>query len=165
MPEVILAVDPGRLKFGYAVMKSDGTVLTKGIAPASQVERVVRTICTEFGMTRGGRGQDGSRESLAAIRKALDGLETVVCPVDEGYLSYEGDNCICGNNGGAGGGWSRWGCRLPEPYDDYVAVVLGERYLQGKRGEDGGRRQDFGKVISVAFGGGRMRALLDIPKV
>ncbi len=139
MPEVILAVDPGRLKFGYAVMKSDGTVLTKGIAPASQVERVVRTICTEFGMTRVVVGdRTGSRESLAAIRKALDGLETVVCPVDEGYSSYEGRYRYLREHRR---GWRRLvplGLQTPpEPYDDYVAVVLGERYLQGKRGEDG----------------------------
>jgi len=140
MPEVILAVDPGRRKFGYAVLKDDCTVLTRGIAPSSQVERVVRKVCADFSVTRVVVGdRTGSRESLTGIKKALRGKKAVVCPVDEDHSTYEGRYRYLREHRR---GWRKLvplGLQAPpEPYDDYAAVVLGERYLvKGKRGETG----------------------------
>lgn len=142
MPEVILAVDPGRQKFGYAVLKSDSTVLSKGIAPSSQMERVVRKTCAEFSVNRVVVGdRTASRESLAGIKKALGGMTTVVCPVDEDYSTHEGRYRYLREHRR---GWRKLvplGLQTPpEPYDDYAAVVLGERYLKGKREKDRGGR-------------------------
>ncbi|NLY88771.1 MAG: pre-16S rRNA-processing nuclease YqgF [Firmicutes bacterium] len=136
MSQVILAVDPGRRKFGYAVLEKDEnerrvSVLRKGVAPAEEVEQVVREICTGFSVAAVVVGdKTGSREMLARVGAALHGQATVVQRIDEAYSTMEGRRRYLLEHRR---GWRRLlplGLQVPpEPYDDYVAVVLGERFF------------------------------------
>lgn len=140
MSQVIMAVDPGRRKFGYAVLEKNEEkqrvfVLRKGVAPAEEVEQVVREICAGFPVTVVVVGdKTGGREMLARVVKALRGQATVVRRIDESRSTLEGRRRYLLEHRR---GWRRLlplGLQVPpEPYDDYVAVVLGERYFAGER--------------------------------
>jgi RNase H-fold protein (predicted Holliday junction resolvase) len=148
MSQVIMAVDPGRQKFGYAVLKKDEKeqrvlVLRKGVAQAEAVEEVVREICTGFPVTTVVVGdKTGSREMLERVGRALHGQATVLRPVDEAYSTMEGRRRYLLEHRRS---WRRLlplGLQVPpEPYDDYVAVVLGERFLAKRTGGPGKERQ------------------------
>jgi len=143
-----MAVDPGRQKFGYAVLKKDEKeqrvlVLRKGVAQAEAVEEVVREICTGFPVTTVVVGdKTGSREMLERVGRALHGQATVLRPVDEAYSTMEGRRRYLLEHRRS---WRRLlplGLQVPpEPYDDYVAVVLGERFLAKRTGGPGKERQ------------------------
>ncbi|NLW10248.1 MAG: pre-16S rRNA-processing nuclease YqgF [Firmicutes bacterium] len=135
MSQVIMAVDPGRRKFGYAVLEKDKSkrvsVLRKGVAPAEEVEQVVQEICTGFPVAAVVVGdKTGSREMLARVVTALHGQAAVVRRIDEAYSTLEGRRRYLQEHRR---GWRRLlplGLQAPpEPYDDYVAVVLGERFF------------------------------------
>lgn len=144
MSQVIMAVDPGRRKFGYAVLEKDESkqrvsVLQKGVAQAEAVEQVVREICTGFSVAAVVIGdKTGSREMLARVDRTLRGQATAVRRIDEAYSTMEGRRRYLQEHRR---GWRRWlplGLQVPpEPYDDYVAVVLGERFFAKKTGGPG----------------------------
>jgi len=131
-----MAIDPGRRKFGYAVLEKREKekrvlVLRKGVAPAEEVEQVVREFCTGFPVTTVVVGdKTGSREILARVDTALQGETTAVSRIDEDYSTLEGRRRYLQEHRR---GWRRLaplGLQVPpEPYDDYVAVVLGERFF------------------------------------
>jgi RNase H-fold protein (predicted Holliday junction resolvase) len=128
----ILAIDPGRMKFGYAVLAAaDRRVLRQGLADVSDLVQVVQDLVDQFQVTTVVIGdRTGGAEFATTLRTALASSHLRWALVDEDGSSGEGRCRFLQANRR---GWRRWfplGLQSPwRPYDDYVAVVLGERYL------------------------------------
>ena len=128
---VVLAVDPGRDKCGMAVM-AGSRVLAKRVVPAGDLGATAARWVREFGVNRLALGDRTGRENArAALAAALPDLPIAV--VDEAgtteaaRVRYFADH--------PPRGWRRLiptSMQVPpEPYDDYVAVLLAERSLAG----------------------------------
>ncbi len=126
---LILAIDPGREKCGVAVMASGGEVLHQGVVPAAEIGGVVRELLERYEVAHlvlGNRTAGGSvRERLQAA-----GVTRVPELVEEHRSSEEGRRRYFRANPPKG-----WRRLLPidlqtppKPYDDYVAILLAERY-------------------------------------
>lgn len=128
----ILAIDPGRVKFGYAVLTADDRrVLCQGIAEVTGLVRVVQELVDRFQVTTVVIGdRTAGAEFATTLRAALEANHVSLVLVREDGSSREGRHRFLQANRR---GWRRWvplGLQSPwRPYDDYVAVVLGERYL------------------------------------
>ncbi|NLM36651.1 MAG: pre-16S rRNA-processing nuclease YqgF [Firmicutes bacterium] len=128
----ILAIDPGRVKFGYAVLTAgDRRVLSQGVAEVAQLVRVGQELVDRFQVTTVVIGDRTAGPQFAAIlREGLKDHPLDLVLVGEDGSSREGRHRFLQANRR---GWRRWfplGLQSPwRPYDDYVAVVLGERYL------------------------------------
>jgi hypothetical protein len=127
-------VDPGREKCGIAVVRADLRVLYKAVVPTSQIGEAVRTAIEEHAVDR---LLLGDRTGAADVRRLL-GTRVALAPlmVDEHRSTEEARQRYFRDNPPRG--WRRLlplGLQTPPcPYDDYVAVVLAERYL-GSRSE------------------------------
>ena len=137
MGRVVVAVDPGREKCGVAVVSLDGAVLERAVlAPAdlqtwlARVQQPVEAYVV---------GHRTARREVTAILAAMGVPEERVWVVDEDRSSEEGRRRYWQANPPRG--WRRLvptGLQVPpEPYDDFVAVVLAERYLAAARARAG----------------------------
>lgn len=134
-PEAVVAVDPGRDKCGIAVVKADGAVLAKGIVARAEVGERVRELARAHGLDTVVLGdRTGSRALAQEIRAALgqagaDPLRVVF--VDEHESSMEGRRRYLKDHPLRGlGKLVPLSLRTPgEPFDDYVAVILAERFF------------------------------------
>jgi RNase H-fold protein (predicted Holliday junction resolvase) len=128
---VVVAVDPGSAKCGVAVVREDGATLFRAIVTADSVLEEVRVLIQRFepvALLVG--GGTGSKPLLRALDAA--GLPLPVRRVDESHTSEAARRRFVAEN--AARGWQRLlprSLRTPWcPYDDYVAVLLAERYWQ-----------------------------------
>lgn len=134
-PEVVIAVDPGRDKCGIAVAKADGTVLAKGIVARTEIGERIRELARAHGVDTVVIGdRTGSRALAQEIRAApgqagADPLRLVF--VDEHESSTEGRRRYLKDHPLRGLGMLvPLSLRTPgEPFDDYVAVILAERFF------------------------------------
>lgn len=128
---VVLAVDPGRSKCGMAVVRRDGKVLFRAIVAAESLMAAVRTQIAQHRprVLLVGDGT-GSRLLLKALREA--GLPLAIERVEEAHTSEAARARFVAENPPRG--WQRLlprSLRTPSrPYDDYVAVILAERFWQ-----------------------------------
>jgi len=130
----LLAVDPGREKCGIAVVTLRREVLDRGIIDTPQLPVRVAHYVGRFGIETVVLGdRTYAREVAALIRSA--GLRLEIVFVDEHRSSELGRQRYLIAHPGRG--WRRLlpiGLRSPSrPYDDYVAIILAERYLDGRR--------------------------------
>lgn len=129
----IAAVDPGREKAGLALVRRDGQVLARLVVPPAEVVERLRGWQAEYGLETIVVGdRTGSRAFREAIERA--GLAGPGCPVvavDEHLSTQEARLRYLRTHPGRG--LARFlpiSLRSPdEPIDDYVAVILAERYL------------------------------------
>ncbi len=123
----ILAIDPGKLKCGLAVAQNQQLILLKMILPIDELSVKVEELVEEFQITL---IVIGDRTQSNIICKSLQNLKIPIVKVNEDYSSLEGRRRYLRDHRD---GLSRFipiGLRVPkEPYDDYVAVVLAERYF------------------------------------
>jgi hypothetical protein len=124
------AVDPGHLKCGLAALAPDGTVVLRQVLPPAQLPAALAGLADSGRLAWVVVG-DGTRsaETLAAVR-------TAVAPVPVLRRDETGTSLL-----GRARYWREhppkglWrliptSLRLPpEPFDDWVAVILAERYL------------------------------------
>jgi len=134
---VIVAIDPGKDKCGFAVLTLEGEVLAKAIIPPALVPQAIADALED----RDGEaliiGDRTAKQDLlniignALIRRFRQG----VVEVDEHLSSVEGRKRYLDDHPPRG--LSRLlpqGLRAPaEPFDDYTAIVLAERYLRARR--------------------------------
>jgi RNase H-fold protein (predicted Holliday junction resolvase) len=126
---VVLAIDPGSEKCGIAVVRRCGDVPFRAIVPACDLVATTRDLIDQFEPCHivCGRGT-GSKAILSSLL-ACD-LSAPVAVVDESYTSEEARRRYVAENPPQG--WDRLlpPClRTPRvPYDDYVAVILAERF-------------------------------------
>jgi len=125
----VLAIDPGRSKCGVAVMQSGNGALARAVVPKDDLARLLRTFIRQFqpDVVILGRGT-GARD----IENVVGQLEGEY--VDETYTSLDARKRFFRDNPPRG--LKRLiptGLQTPEvPYDDYVALILAERYLEQK---------------------------------
>jgi len=127
----ILAVDPGREKCGLAVMRHDGKIFFQEVVETARLGIKVSRLVREYQAEALAIG-DGttSGEAQSAIRSAVPELPLTVLDeyrtTDEAKLRYWQKN--------RPHGWRRLLPTTmqvpPEPVDDYVAVILAERYFK-----------------------------------
>ena len=134
MSKTIIALDPGRDKSGLAVLlgKDENIVrLYKGVVPTADVVDAVRQLVQEHkaDMLVIGNGTT-SKQTQATIRYEMP--ELLITEVDEYYTTQLARKRYWLEN-------PPQGLRRllpvtmqvpPVPVDDYVAVILGERYLK-----------------------------------
>jgi len=130
----LLAVDPGREKCGVAVVTYARTVLEREIISTSELPFRVAYHVGRYGIDIIVLGdRTGAREVRDALRQA--GFQLEITLVDEDRSSEMGRRRYLLDNRGSG--FARLlpiGLRTPDrPYDDYVAIILAERYLDGSR--------------------------------
>jgi len=124
-----LAIDPGRAKCGVAVVTREGQALYRAIIAVeeivSEAERLVAAYRPCALVVGDGTG---SREVLRALRAA--NLPLGVERVEEAHTSEAARARFVAENPASG--WQRLlprSLRTPwRPYDDYVAILLAERY-------------------------------------
>ncbi len=129
----VLAIDPGSRKCGIAVLSDDATVLHREIAEAQDLAGTVHALCERFRpqviLVGNGTGAERARECLAGLPPEID-----LVLVDERFSSQEARARYLAENPARG--WRRFlpiSLRFPEsPYDDYVAVLLAERFLSAR---------------------------------
>lgn len=136
MTSTILALDPGTDKLGLAVLAEDGEVLRQGVIPRAslvdEVQKIVKQYNPSVVVMGDGTGAESFRTEL--IRRKLLPPGCTIILVDEYRTSEEARRKYLAQHRK---GWRRIvpiGLQTPpEPYDDYVAVILGQRYLQSSK--------------------------------
>jgi len=129
--KTVMAIDPGSGKCGIAVLAMDGKVLHRQVAPSPCLPETVAELYERFRphavLVGNGTGARRARECCLARIPA----DATVHVVDERYTSQEARKRYLLEHPPRG--WRRIlpaFLRVPEePYDDYVAVILAERYL------------------------------------
>jgi RNase H-fold protein (predicted Holliday junction resolvase) len=133
MDDVVIAVDPGREKCGLAVVGRTGKIFTKAVVATGRMPEVVAELAARH---RIATVVLGNRTGSRAAAAALSGVGTAEKPLavrtmdehlstDQARARYWRDNPPRGL------------ARLvpvtlrvpPVPVDDYVAVILAERYF------------------------------------
>lgn len=128
---MILAIDPGKCKFGYAVLTKEKEVIKQGTAAVDDLAALVGQLVAGFAIKTVVIGdRTGGNQFYTALKPVLmaEGLNLAL--VGEDGSSREGRSRFLQAHRK---GWRRLiplGLQTPwRPYDDYVAVILGERYL------------------------------------
>lgn len=132
--ERILAVDPGREKCGVALLDEEGRVKWQRIVRASELlDAVTGAIENETAGVVVVGDRTGSRDFRHDFAAAGLDKKARLAVVDEHLSSVEGRQRYLAAHPGRG--LARLlpaSLRTPDkPFDDYVAVVLAERYLAG----------------------------------
>jgi RNase H-fold protein (predicted Holliday junction resolvase) len=122
-------VDPGREKCGIAVVRADRRVLYRAVVPTSEIGDAVESAAREHSVER---LVLGDRTAANEVRRLLGSrVELAATMIDEHRSTEQGRQRYFDENPPRG--WRRLiplGLQTPpRPYDDCVAVVLAERYL------------------------------------
>ncbi len=133
MPDVVIAIDPGRDKCGLAVVRADGHVLAQAVVASRDIAEAVAARVDSHGATTVVVGnRTGAEEVAAAIAEKTGRRPTLI---DEHNSTLDGRRRYLRENPPRG--WRRLVPpdlqTPPRPYDDYVAVILAERYLASVR--------------------------------
>ncbi|MDD6382763.1 pre-16S rRNA-processing nuclease YqgF [Mitsuokella sp.] len=129
--KTIAALDPGRDKCGFAVLHQDGRVLMQRVIETSRLEAEVQQAYAAFAfdVLVEGNGTT-SKAARGRISKLLPGLCIEV--VDEYRTTDMARKAYWQAN--PPHGWRRLlpvTMQVPPvPVDDFVAVILGQRYLE-----------------------------------
>jgi RNase H-fold protein (predicted Holliday junction resolvase) len=127
-PRLVLGVDPGRSKAGFALVGSDGGVVARGIEAVGDLQaRLAQVLAAgEVDVIALGRGTNGG-----AVRRLLEGFGLPIHWVDEFETSRAARGLYFSDHPPRG--WRRLipvGLQLPGvPVDDYAAIVIARRYL------------------------------------
>lgn len=123
----ILAIDPGSQKCGLAVVDEQSNVLAKMVIAVSELEHTISDLHQQFQITRFVLGDRTRSKNFKAFLKQFN-LPIVM--VDENRSSIEGRIRYLQENTHGLKKLIPIGLRVPDrPFDDYVAVILAERYL------------------------------------
>jgi RNase H-fold protein (predicted Holliday junction resolvase) len=125
---VILGIDPGTRKAGYALIAPDGTVIAQGI---EEVEALVAKV-ERFAAEREIRAVAlGTGTNSRGLRTSITALGLSVTLVDEHETTLRARRLYFADHPPRG--WRRLvplGMQLPpRPIDDYAAVLIARRFL------------------------------------
>lgn len=140
---VVMAIDPGRRKAGVAVVERGGQVLYRAVLTVQELESQLPELCARFRpravVVGGGTGWRVVQPLLRPIA-----AEVPVHVVDESYTSEQARRRYLRENPPRG--WRRllpaWLRTPDQPYDDYVAIILAERYWQQEERHEQGTGGD-----------------------
>lgn len=125
---LVLGVDPGRSKAGFAVVGPDGGVLARGIESIEALQARLSQVVAGGGIDAIalGGGTNGR-----AVRSLLEGFGLPIHWVDEFETSRTARSLYFVDH--PPHGWRRLiplGLQLPSgPVDDYAAIVIARRFL------------------------------------
>ena len=136
---VILAVDPGREKCGLALVDETTGMIWQRVVPAAELMTTVAHIVRQDAVQTVVVGdRTGSTRFKALWDQSGLSAQARLVFVDEHMSSVEGRRRYLRDHPGKG-----LRCLLPiglktpdQPYDDYVAVILAERFLKKKANPD-----------------------------
>ena len=124
----VLAIDPGRDKCGVAVLSAEGEILFRKVVPTELLASVARTLlATDKPTVIMGNGT-----TSAAAKARMGALGCAVTLVDEYRTTEEAKRAYWEAHPPRG--WRRFVPRgmlvPPVPVDDFVAVILAQRFLR-----------------------------------
>ena len=134
--DIVVAIDPGREKCGIAIVHKKQGVIYKAIIATAELLSVVTTLAANHKLTT---AVIGDRTTSHTAQTALtgimvDGQQVNIIPVNEHHSTDEARKRYWTENPPTG--WKRLLPTTmqvpPRPVDDYVAVILAERYFAGK---------------------------------
>jgi RNase H-fold protein (predicted Holliday junction resolvase) len=132
----ILAIDPGRSKCGVAVVRQGEGALARAVVPRADLARLLRTFLRQYQPCSVILGKGTGSKDVENIVCQLENVPPVEY-VDEQYTSLDARKRFFQENPPRG--LKRLiptGLQTPEvPYDDYVALILAERFLEDTRAE------------------------------
>lgn len=128
MSRPVLAIDPGREKCGVAVLASDGRVLVQRVVTTAELDAAVGTLVRAYEPNV----IMGNGTTSADAKKRVEALGVSVTLVDE-YRTTDAAKCAYWE-AHPPRGWRRLMPRgmlvPPVPVDDFVAVILAQRFLE-----------------------------------
>lgn len=135
-PPIVIAIDPGREKCGVAAVDSAGMVHHRAVLPVNDLPDAVRELTERLHpvaiLLGKGTGSSDRKRQLLSQEYGVSVVE-----VDERHTSELARKRYLSENPPRG--WQRLLPRslrtLPVPYDDYVAVILAERWWQERSGQ------------------------------
>lgn len=123
-----MAIDPGRQKCGLAVVNEKAQVLTQEVIPVERLKEKVAALDEEFGLNK---IIVGDRTNSSYVRQCLVSFKKPIITVNEDESTLEGRYRYLRENTKGFARFIPIGLRIPrEPFDDYVAVILAERFLK-----------------------------------
>lgn len=132
---MILAIDPGSDKTGLAVLKEDGTLVEKAIVPTVDLARRLDEVHRRCPFIHVVMGDGTNHKHLLPVVEtwiSQKGLSMACTLVDEKFTTVEGRRLYWQYT--PRHGWRRLVPLSlqypPEPVDDFVAWIIGLRYLQ-----------------------------------
>lgn len=131
MTDRILSIDPGREKCGVAVVGKEDGVLWKGVVGTAGLAPLVIDLAAVHDIQTIVIGDRTSHSAAVDAITSLEARSLTIVPVDEHHSSEEARTRYWREHPPAG----FWrlvplGLRVPPvPVDDYVAVILAERYF------------------------------------
>ena len=137
---IFLAVDPGKAKCGWAVAGTAGEILARGICGRADFRTVLINLAKRWPIERIVLGDRTGHRKLMEELAADPVWRDRVILIDENRSSEEARRrCVQETTRG----WRRLlpvTLRYPQqPYDDYVAIILAERYLNKVRAPVGAK--------------------------
>ena len=128
MSRPVLAIDPGREKCGVAVLASDGRVLVQRVVTTAELDAAVGALIRAYEPNV----IMGNGTTSADAKKRVEALGVSVTLVDE-YRTTDAAKCVYWE-AHPPRGWRRLMPRgmlvPPVPVDDFVAVILAQRFLE-----------------------------------
>lgn len=129
---LVLGIDPGRDKCGLAVVATDGFT-RKQVVPRREFLGVVKEFVREYNVDTVVLGDGtGSKEFWRELKGVLPNLTIVT--IDEQHSTEEAREQYWQDHRPKG--WRKVLPKTmqvpPEPYDDYVAVILAQRFFKQK---------------------------------
>jgi RNase H-fold protein (predicted Holliday junction resolvase) len=128
----VLAIDPGRDKCGVAIVSESG-VLSKAVVETPTLAKFLAQLKEEFHIDRAIVGNGTNSKKVSDVVKRVLGLLPEF--VDEYYTTLEARKRYFKENPPKG--LARLipvSMQVPKvPFDDYVAVILAEKYLHSLR--------------------------------
>ncbi len=128
----VLAVDPGRDKCGVAVVAETGEVLARAVVPTPELWRSLRELAEEHPLAAAVVGdRTGSEAVWREVHNVCQARGISIHKVQEHRSTQQGRLRYWQETPPRG--WRRlfppaW-LTPPVPFDDYVAVILAERWL------------------------------------
>ena len=130
MSRPVLAIDPGREKCGVAVLASDGRVLVQEVVATAALDAAVGELIRAYEPNV----IMGNGTTSADAKKRVEALGVSVTLVDE-YRTTDAAKCAYWE-AHPPRGWRRLMPRgmlvPPVPVDDFVAVILAQRFLENR---------------------------------
>jgi len=119
----VLAVDPGREKCGVALLAPDGAVLIQRVVPTGQLADMIGALAAEHEPTV----IMGNGTTSAAAKERVEMLGCSVLLVDEYRTTDAAKEAYWTANPPRG--WRRRPSSAPAAANDFVAVILAQRFL------------------------------------
>ena len=137
---LIFAIDPGSEKTGTAVVADDGSLVTKAIVPTPELGDYLSHVYENYPFSHIVMGDGTKHKKLQPLVEqwiARNHGDITFSLTDEKFTTVEGRKLYFKYTPRKG--WRRFVPLSfqypPEPVDDFVAWIIGRRYLAKQRGE------------------------------